>query len=261
MKKIMIPLVFMLFWTGVNLLGEGTAISGRDVMLKVDNRNDGDDRTMEMKMLLENKRGKTRERSMVFYSKDYGKDSKSIFYFKAPSDVRGTAFLTWGYDDSSKDDDRWLYLPALKKVRRISGSSKNDSFMGSDMTYDDMGNRGVDEDNHTLLSEETFDGEECWVVESVSKDTDYNYSKVVSRVSKKMLVTIKVDFYDRQGKLLKTMTRSDFQQISGIWTSMKTVVENVQEKHKTVLTMSNIKYDTALKDSFFKVATIERGKF
>ena len=130
---------------------QSAELTGRDIMLKVHDRPDGDDQKGVMQMTLINKRGKMRKRTVLFLSKDYGKDSKSITYFQSPADVKGTGFLSWEYDDPSKDDDRWLYLPALKKTRRISGSSKNDYFMGTDFTYDDLGDRSVDEDNHELL--------------------------------------------------------------------------------------------------------------
>lgn len=110
----------------------------------------------------------------ISYSVDVGrakKDRKSIMFFQYPGDVKGTGFLTWDYDDPSRDDDKWLYLPAMKKTRRISGSSaKQDYFMGSDFTYDDMGSRHVDEDTHKLLGEESIGGHKCWQLESVPKD-------------------------------------------------------------------------------------------
>ena len=128
----------------------GAELTGRDIMVKVDERPDGDEQRSVMKMTLINRRGKTRERSLLMYTKDYGKDSKSLMYFQSPGDVKGTGFLAWDYDYPKKDDDQWLYLPALKKSRRISSSSRNDYFMGTDFTYDDMGDRNVDEDIHEL---------------------------------------------------------------------------------------------------------------
>ena len=234
--------------------------SARDIMLKIDDRPDGNDRTMTMTMRLVNKRGKERLRKMKLFSKDYGKDDKSLFYFDYPGDVKGTGFLSWGYDNPDRDDDRWLYLPALKRAKRISGASKNDSFMGSDMTYDDMGNRSVDEDEHRLLGEETVEGHSCWVIESVPKDKKYQYSKVVQWYRKDALVSLKGEFYDRQGKLLKTMQRSGIEKIDGYWVTRTTVVENVQSIHRTIVEITEVKFDSGLDDGLFRVATLERGK-
>jgi hypothetical protein len=121
-------------------------LTGRDIMVRVDNRDDGETQKAKMTMTLINKVGDKRIRKVVSYRKDYGKDSKAMMIFASPGDVRGTGYLSWEYDDQNKDDDRWLYLPALRKIRRISGSSNSDYFMGTDFTYDDMGDRNVDED-------------------------------------------------------------------------------------------------------------------
>lgn len=234
--------------------------TGREVMKLVDDNPKGDDRRMRSKMTLISKNGGERIRSVVTYSKDYGKDAKAIFYFEQPADVRGTGFLTWTYDDPKKDDDRWLYLPALKSSRRISGSSKNDYFMGSDLTYDDMGGRSLDEDKHTFLREEKIAGEDCWVVESVPKEKGSMYSKRISYVQKKSHIVAKIEFYDSRGSLLKILSNSKIAKVQGFWIAQKTEVENIQRKHKTVLEFSEIKFNLGLSDSLFRVSTLERGR-
>ena len=249
-----------LLTVGVAIPAGSAGLTGTAIMEKIDNRPDGNDRQTVMEMTLVNRRGRKRVRAMVVYSKDYGKDTKSIFYFRKPADVKGVGFLTWGYDNPARDDDRWLYLPALKRSKRISGSSKNDYFMGSDLTYDDMGNRSVSEDVHTLLREETVDGHACWVVQSVPKDKSYMYSKVVSTIRKDALITIKADFYDRHGALLKTMVKSDIRKHQGFWTAFLTKVENVQERHQTILKIEKMKYNRGLKNSLFRATTLERGR-
>lgn len=157
------------------------AQTGREIAQRVKDRPDGDTRYAEMQLTLVKKNGNQRERKMVSWAMDEGKDTKKIMFFTYPGDVKGTGFLTWDYDETGKDDDKWLYLPAMKKTRRISGaSSKIDYFMGTDFTYDDMGGRNVDEDTHTLLREEMRDGHLCWVVESIPVDTREIYSRKVS---------------------------------------------------------------------------------
>jgi hypothetical protein len=235
-------------------------LSGKDIMTKVKERPDGDDRRITTQITLINKRGKNRERTVMLLSKDYGKDSKSIMFFQSPADVKGTGFLQYEYDDPSKDDDRWLYLPALKKVRRISGSSKSDYFMGTDFTYDDMGEHSVDEDTHTLIREEEVDGQKCWVVESVPLDKGYMYSKKISWIRQENFTALKVEFYDRQGDLLKTLTVPDLRMQDGFWTVFKMEMDNLQEKHKTVLEIKEMSYNLGLEDSLFRVSTLERGR-
>ena len=105
-------------------------------------------------------------------------------FFQSPADVRNTSFMNWSYDKAGKDDDQWIYLPALKKVKRISSDSKSDYFMGSDFTYDDLGDRKLEDDTHKLLREEALDGIDYYVVESVPVDEDYMYSKTITWINK-----------------------------------------------------------------------------
>jgi Protein of unknown function (DUF1329). len=129
------------------------AQTGRDIIQRVKDRPDGNTRYAEMQLTLIKKNGDKRERKMVSWAMDEGKDTKKIMFFTYPGDVKGTGFLTWDYDQAGKEDDKWLYLPAMKKTRRISGSSsKTDYFMGTDFTYDDMGGRNVDDDTHKLCA-------------------------------------------------------------------------------------------------------------
>jgi len=120
-------------------------MDAHQIVVNVDNRDDGDDETADLEMVLTNKRSEERIRKVVAYRKDYGKDSKLVMFFKGPADVKDSGFLSWNDDNESKDDDQWLYLPALKKVRRISAGDKKDSFMGTDFTYDDMGKWKVED--------------------------------------------------------------------------------------------------------------------
>ena len=239
---------------------EGGRLSGHEIMVKVHDRPDGDNRKTLMSMTLINKRGRTRERTVLSYAMDIGKDSKNLMFFQKPADVKGVAFLSWEYDDPSKDDDRWLYMPALKKVKRISGSSKNDYFMGTDFTYDDMGGRSIDEDDHKLLREEKPEGFDCWVVESKPvKTKDQMYSRRISWIRKDSLTPVKVEYYDRQGSLLKILIVPDIREKNGFWTMFRMEMENKQEKHRTVLEIEEIEYNLDIKESMFKVSTLERG--
>ena len=182
-------------------------------------------------------------------------------FFQKPADVKGTGFLSFEYDDSSKEDDRWLYLPAMRKVRRISGSSKNDYFMGSDFTYDDMGDKDLDDYKYKLIKEEKCKGGMCWVVESIPvKRKDLNYSRVVSWVRKDALRTVKAEFYDWDKRLLKVLTLKVLKKHQGFWTAFLMEMENVQNKHRTVLELKERKYDTDVSDSLFRVSTLERGR-
>jgi outer membrane lipoprotein-sorting protein len=251
------------FLAAISILMAGVAKAqptGREIMLKVDERPNGDTRLSVMTMELVNKRGSKRVRSMQSYAKDEGKDSKSIMFFQEPADVKGTGFLTWDYNDEDKDDDRWLYLPAMKKTRRISGSSaKKEYFMGSDFTYDDMGNRDVDSDEHVLLREETVNGHPCYVVQSTPKDDDGLYSRTEGWIDKEHYVAHKILFYDAMGSLMKELHVEEMEQIGGIWTVTRMRMQNHQRNHSTVIYIESMEYDRPMDNSMFTVNALEKG--
>jgi len=236
--------------------------TGKQIMQMVKDRPDGDNRKSTMQMELVNKRGKKRIRSFVSYSMDIGKDKKSILFFLSPADVKNTGFLTWEYDNPTKEDDRWLYLPAMKKTRRISGASaKKDYFMGSDFTYDDMGGRNIDEDTHKLMKEEKLDNYNCWKIISIPKDPKDMYSKKISWIRKDCFVAHKVEFYDKMGNLLKTLSISNIKKIDGFWTAQKMHIVNHQINHQTILLISETKYNIKIDETLFTVSNLEKGTF
>lgn len=251
--------ILIMVATGIN----AQTLTGRDIAQKVKDRADGDTRTSEMTMKLINKRGSVRERKVISYSMDYGKnmkDKKTLMFFQYPGDVKGTGFLTWDYDEIDKDDDKWLYLPAMKKTRRISGASaKKDYFMGTDFTYDDMGSRNIDEDEHKLLREETVNGHNCWVLESTSKDSRDIFSKKISWIRQDCLIAVKVEYYDKLGKLHRTLIMSNINKVEGFWIAQKMDMRNVQTNHKTIITIENPKYNINIDENAFTVAKLEKG--
>lgn len=239
------------------------AQTGRDIAKKVLERPDGDSRQSEMTMTLINKRGSQRVRKIITYSMDVGenkKDSKTIMFFTHPGDVKDTGFLSWTYNDPNKETDQWLYLPAMKKTRRISGSSaQSDYFMGSDLTYEDLSGHSLDSEEHKLLREEAIQGKACWVLQSTPKDKQSIYTKRIIWVEKVSLIPLKGEYYDKLDKLQRTLNASDLKQVDGFWIATKMVIENVQTKHKTILEFHNPKFNISLKESQFTVNSLEKG--
>ncbi|MDY6799911.1 MAG: outer membrane lipoprotein-sorting protein [Bacteroidota bacterium] len=234
-------------------------LTGQKIIENVYYRSTGDDGTSELSMHLIDSRNNERVRKIKQFSKDYGKEEKSIMFFLSPADVKNTSFMNWSYDDPNKDDDQWIYLPALKKVKRISSDSKDDYFMGSDFTYDDLGDRHPDEDVHKLLREETIDGKQCYVVESVSKDKDYMYSKTITWVIKDIWIGLKKEFYDEDGDLLKILTVKKYEKIKDYWVITSTEMHNVQDDHTTKMQLSNVQVDIGVDDMKFTERTMMRG--
>ena len=257
MRNMFFFLVFMLFASCTAAVC--AELDGRAVAMLVHDRPDGEDRAQVCTMTLINRRGATRVRKVEMRSKDYGRDQKSIMLFREPADVKDTMFLSWSYDDVTHEDDRWLYMPAMKSVRRISGASKNEYFMGTDFTYDDIGKRSVDKDTHALLGEETWEGYDCWKLESIPVDPDDAYARKVSFVDKISYVAVRVEYYDKDG-LIKVLTVKDLRRVGEFWTVFLSEMDNVSRSHKTVLQIDSIDYDTGVKDELFRVATLQRGR-
>ena len=234
-------------------------ITGLQVVENVYNRPVGEDMTADLTMTLINSSGKERIRKITQFSTDFGDVEKKIMFFISPADIKNTSFMNWSYDEEGKDDDQWIYLPALKKIKRISSDSKSDYFMGSDFTYDDLGDRKPSDDKHSLLREEKLDGEDYYVVESIPKDEDYMYSKTITWVVKDKWIGYKKEFYDEDGDLLKILQVKDSQKIDGFWIIVDTMMENIQKEHKTVMELKNIKIDTGISKSKFTERMMTRG--
>ena len=234
-------------------------ITGLQIIEYVYNRPTGKDMEAELEMVLVSKSGSKRVRKIKQYSKDYGDVEKKIMYFRAPANIRNTSFVNWSYTAANKNDDQWIYLPALKKVKRISSDSKGDYFMGSDFTYDDLGDRKPGEDTHKLLREETVAGEECYVIESIPKDEDYMYSKTITWIIKDKWIGLKKEFYDEDEDYLKILKINDYKKFGKYWVMLKTEMHNIQSNHKTIMNFEDVKIDEGIADSMFTERMMRRG--
>jgi len=241
------------------IIVSGAELTGLQIIENVYNRDTGKDSKGNLTMSLINSHGNKRVREIKQFVKDFGKVEKKIMFFMSPADVRNTSFVNWSYTEEGKDDDQWIYLPALKKIKRISSSSKSDYFMGSDFTYDDLGDRQPESDTHKLIREEKFNGEECYVVESVPKDEDYMYSRTVTWIIKDKWVGLKKEFYDEDEDLLKILSVKKFEKIKGLWIILNSEMFNVQKKHTTKMELSEVKINTGIPDRQFTERMMKRG--
>ena len=253
MIRLTIILTFTIFLSAGLVHAEPT---GRDIMLKSDDVDNSRDAVMSSMMVIE--RGSSKLiRRMESRTKQYGenlKDERTLIRFVEPADVHDTAYLTWSYDDPEREDDMWVYLPAESLVRRISGGGKKGAFMRSDLANEDIEDRAVDDDEHTLTGEEDVSGIACYVVESVPRPElkkDTNYSKRVQFVRKDLYLPARIDYYDKRGKLLKTATFGGYKQIDGIWTVTRFLYETPRRKTRTLFQRSNISYNQGLDDALF----------
>ncbi|HOI86827.1 MAG TPA: outer membrane lipoprotein-sorting protein [Lentimicrobium sp.] len=259
MKKSGIILIAIAAFAFVPISKASAQLSGQQIMENVYNIPKGDDTQGELTMTLINSKSEQRVRKLKQYIKDEGPVEKKIMFFVAPADVKGTSFMNWSYT-SGKDDDQWIYLPALKRTKRISSEGKSDYFMGSDFTYDDLGDRHPSEDAHTLLRSETLNGRDCYVVESTPREKGYMYSKTITWVMKDNYLGLKREFYDPSGRLLKVLEIKKFEKISGFWTILETEMRNVQKKHSTRMEFSNVKINTGIDGSKFTERSMTLGQ-
>ncbi|MCB0742801.1 MAG: outer membrane lipoprotein-sorting protein [Ignavibacteriae bacterium] len=259
MKTLKISLILLAFFSLLNNSVFSQQLTGLKIIENVYTRAVGDDMTADLTMTLTNSSNENRVREIKQFSKDFGDLEKKIMFFVSPADVKNTSFMSWSYDEAGKDDDQWIYLPALKKTKRISSDSKSDYFMGSDFTYDDLGDRQPDQDVHKLLREEKLNGEDCYVVESIPKDKDYMYSKTITWIIKDKWIGLKKEFYDEDEELLKILKVNKYEDINGFWIITNTEMKNEQKDHKTIMILKNVKINTGINDDKFTERIMTRG--
>ena len=242
------------------------ASDARTIMQMSNDRDDGDNRSSDMTMTLIDKNGKKRVRKIQSYDKDKGKDRRRLTFFLSPADVKDTAFLTYDYDDDAKDDDQWLYLPALRKTKRIASSDKSGSFMGSDFNYSDMTRRNLEASDFKLLKEQEVRGRKAWLIEAVPKTPQEidktGYKKSVYFIDQESHVILRAVHWTDEGNKLKYLDTPGLEKIDGIWTITHMTMTTKKGKstlHKTELSFSNIQYNQALGEEMFTVRQLEKG--
>ncbi|MFT7860248.1 MAG: outer membrane lipoprotein-sorting protein [Sulfurimonas sp.] len=237
----------------------------RAIAQAVYDRDDGQTIIQDMKMVLIDKNNNQRVREIKTFDKDFGKDSYKIMFFKTPADVKDTAFLTYDYDDASKDDDQWLYLPALRKVKRIPTSDKSSSFMGSDFSYYDMTKRSVDDYTYKVLKHMKVRGHDTTMIESVP--VDESVTEESGYVKTYGLVREDIDMVVRSIGILqngdqKYLDVTKMHKQDGVWVideMVMTTKEGKTTKHKTILQFDNIKVNKPIDDDVFTTRRLEKG--
>ena len=238
----------------------------RKIMQQVEDRDDGDNQIVDMVMILVDKNGDERLRKIHSFAKDFGKDTHRIMFFLHPPDVRDTGFLTYDYDDPDKDDDQWLYLPALRKIKRIATDDKSASFMGSDLNYSDMTSKDIEDYDYEIKKEMKDRGHDVWLIQSTPRSKtvidETGYEKSLLFVRKDIFFVVKAVHWVKDGGYLKYVDVKEVRQIDGIWVGTETLITKKKGKatvHKTILKMENTRFNQDLDDSIFTVRRLEKG--
>jgi Outer membrane lipoprotein-sorting protein len=244
-----------------NLLAQGAAEQGLQIAQEADRRDSGfHDSTASLQMILRNSQGDESTRLIRVRTLEQLDDGdKSLTTFDEPADVKGTNFLSFTH--KSGPDDQWLYLPALKRVKRISSRNKSGPFMGSEFAYEDLSSQEVDKYTYKYLRDENYDGLDCFVIERYPVDEYSGYTRQVAWIDKQEYRPQKIVFYDRKNSLLKTLTYSGYRQyLDKFWRADEMLMENHQTGKSTRLSWSDYRFKTGLDDRDFDRNSLARTR-
>ncbi len=211
----------------------------------------------EMELILINAHGDKVTRKLVSNVKETKTDGdKSVITFQWPADVNGTRMLTWTH--KTTDDDQWLYLPSIKRVKRITSSNKSGSFMGSEFAYEDLGSQEPEKYKFKWIRDEVAGGRPTWVLERIPVDERSGYSKQVVWMDQEYLQPSKIEYYDRKSELLKTATFSGYQKQKNFWRAGQIDMINHQTKKQSVLSWKKRELGVQLAETEFRSEGLEK---
>lgn len=266
----MIPCLLPLYYVGaVSLVPQPETADW--VARQVDNRDIGKDGRFELKMRLFDRQQRVRERELSIQTmrpqakgaaKGTDAGDRILIRFTYPNDIKGTAFLVWEHPDS--EDERFLYLPALGRVRRITGAEAQDNFVGSDFTYEDISGRELDDYTYTMVEQNgTWAGPDgktvpVYQIESRAKNAPARFPRVVSTVRKDTFVVVHADIYNRRNEKEKVYEVKRLDLVQSIWTLSEIVMTDVSARTHTELSTTNVRYNIGLKEDDFSRRELER---
>lgn len=257
MKKHTLFVVLLFFCSTLAL-----APTPKQIIQKVIDNDRADSEKSQMKMTLINKRNQERVREVLAWSKKKDKNNdKKVIKFLSPADIRGSGLLTIEFSD--REDDQWLYLPALKRDRRISSKKKSKSFMGTDFTYADFTTLDIDAYTYKELRKEKIGNVLCAVIEVVpktqEKKEETGYSKMIQWVDESTNTTPQVKFFDKKDRFFKILNNEGLQKIGKKYRWKKMVMKNVLKEHTTILEFKSRELNKKLEDSIFTRRFLKRG--
>jgi hypothetical protein len=234
---------------------------GLALMTEADRRDTGwGDLAADLTMVLSNQEGQESKRLLRLRRLEgQGDGNKTLLMFDYPTDVKGTVLLTQAH--RGQEDDQWLYLPALKRVKRIVAAQKAGSFMGSEFAYEDISGQDLARYTYRYVRDEVYEGLDCFVVERFPVDKHSGYTRQVAWLDKAAYRLWKVEYYDRKPTLLKTLTMSQYAQYLGqYWRPEALRMQNHQSGKSTLLTLTNYRFRTGLRDSDFHPSALEQAR-
>lgn len=243
------------------LAAETPQEKGLAITREADRRDEGfSDYTAHMEMTLRNRQGEESVRRLRISALEVkGDGDKSLSIFDEPADIKGTALLTFTHKTGA--DDQWLYLPALKRVKRIASENKSGPFMGSEFAYEDIASQEIEKYTYKYLRDETFEGKLCFVIERYPVDKHSGYTRQQVWIDQAEYRPWKIDFYDRKDSLLKTLVWRGYRQYLGkYWRADEMFMQNHQNGKSTLLKWKDYKFRVGLKPADFNEASLNRAR-
>jgi len=259
MKHVTMTLVLLfLLLPGLTVVAE----TGEEIMQHVLDNQKVSSSAMDIRMTLIAPNGSESGRRIQTLVLDNDDISATITVFLEPASVRNTRFLT--IDNQGRADDQWIYLPSLRRVRRIAATERDSSFMGSDFSYSDISfsQSSIEDNRHTLLRNETLDGRQCAVVESIPKsDNTGGYARQVSWIDRATWLPLRVEFFSEGSTTReKVLKAGDLRQVDGRWLTGTLTMTTVSSGHRTVLSIDQVRYDIPLDPGYFTTTFLETGR-
>ena len=245
----------------VTLFAQNSAQNAADIVEKSRNRIKAETTQTRSRMVLTAKNGSVSERLMDQYSKDDERgNARSVVIFQSPATVAGTRFLTM--ENSARANDLWIFLPGPGRVRRLAASEGSGSFVGSDLSYDDVSSmsRKTDLDTHRLLREEKYLNRDCYVIESIPKDSAYQYSKMILWIDKENFVNQKIELYDKRGNQVKIFEILELREVQGRLSPIVSRMSTLADGTSTTINVEIIRYNEQIPESVFTTAFLETGR-
>ena len=233
---------------------QAMALTGEEVMKKSQAAflYPGRDFKARVAMKLVSKDGQARVRELTLLRKNTGEalgEQKYFMYFFQPADVKDMTFMINKYP--AKDDDRWMFIPAINMVKRIAAQDKRSSFVGSDFTYEDVSGRDIEDDNHVIEREEKVGNRDCYVVKSTPKGADSDFGHKITWVDKANFLPLKEEQYDKRGAPYKQFTADEVVDVKGFPTVVRRTMRNLQTGHRTEVGYVKTDYNVGLEESLF----------
>ncbi|MBL6987126.1 MAG: outer membrane lipoprotein-sorting protein [Methylobacter sp.] len=258
--KILLLALFVSLFSGQSLALTPEE-QGLEIITELDKRDTGfADSKVKLDMVLKSRGGDESRRALEISTLELiGEGDKSLTIFDSPRDIKGTAFLSFTH--ALSPDEQWLFLPALKRVKRISSNNKSGPFLGSDYSFEDLTSFEIARYSYRYLKDEAIDGIDCFVVEMMPQYEFSGYSRQISWIDKQRYIILKTEYYDRKGALLKTQEFKNYKLYSDkYWRAQEQLMTNHQNEKSTQLLWQDYQFGVGLSDRDFDKSTLKRSR-